>query len=655
MGKLSKFWEMVNEPIRRRPGYVARPRALGRLFHRFFLAPHGTRLAVILLGSMACGLTIYFYAWCGRFVADEVVQVHLLKHDAPEAETLDPTLPGERRLFAFDEPRARSSITDRFDERPGRTIYQKMSLLGRLALLLVLIVATERIFQWIVHAQIINVGVKAQFRMRNRIYDKLQALPMSYHDRHSVGYLMTHLFSDVSGIRKACIQLFHSIPVCALQILVGMAILMSIDARLACLMLLAYPAYGVCYRWFRKRLKTIHHNLREREGRLNAHLNNRVKNFYLVKSYVNETTEAIDFVRQARPIMQRHLAASILQAAFAALCGIISGVCMVAVLWLGALRVRDGIMTTGTLLMFYAAAGHMFTPVASLTQLAGMLHRLRAMSSKVMQVLDMPLTLTEPAQPVALPPGAPRITFDNVSFRYNDEDQPVLRDLSFEIPAGKKLCVMGASGAGKSSLAKLACRIYDTSEGKVLYDGQDIREFKIADLRRAVGFVPQEPIIFDGTIAENIRYGSEHAYPSAVAAAAGLAQIKDFVESMPEQYETQTQERGLNLSGGQKQRVNLARALLYEPQILVLDDCTSALDAHTEAMMIKSFKTALDGRTGMLVSHRVSIAMECDLVLMLDAGQLAEFGPPDELLQREGMFSKLYHEQVSAWVAHRSA
>jgi ATP-binding cassette subfamily B protein len=220
-----------------------------------------------------------------------------------------------------------------------------------------------------------------------------------------------------------------------------------------------------------------------------------------------------------------------------------------------------------------------------------------------------------------------------------------LGGMSFTLPAGNTLCVMGPSGCGKTTLAKLACRIYDPTDGTVRFDRTDIRRFKIVDFRKLCGFVTQEPVIFDGTIADNIQYGSQQTDTMGIVAAAQYAQIHEFIVRLPSQYNTLTRERGLTLSGGQKQRVNLARTLLYDPKVLVLDDCTAALDAETEARLIRGFDTVLSGRTVILVSHRLSIAVRCDFVLMLDAGRVTEFGPPGELLRRDGRFAQLQKVQ----------
>lgn len=642
MSKFKSFIAMLNEPPLRERSRQVRAGALKELFRRYFM-PHWPRIAVVVAITMICHLTIFFYAWTSRYIADEIVQIDLIKYQLSQEEYVDPS--SDNRLFALPDDRARDSWTAQLDEKPGLSNAQKIHRLKWLAVLVFLVVAVDRLLAYNMHNQMINVVLRVKYLLRQRLFYKLQALPMSYHDRHSTGYLMTHLFSDVQVIQNHTSHLLLTVPGNIVQVIVGMLILLSIDPGLSVVVLIALPTYAAVYRYFHPRLRTLHRNLRERQGRLDAHMNNRIKNFYVVKSFVRETFEAVDLTRRVRPIIRNTLGAQVLSTLFVVTCGIISGVCMVAVVWLGALKVRDGSISTGNLLLFYTSAGQMFNPISSLSQVAGMLARLKAVATKVMGVLDEPFALLEPLTPRSLPTEAPSIEFRNVSFTHGGCDEPVLHDISFELPPGRNLCVMGPSGSGKSTLAKLACRIYDPTGGTVRMNGIDIREFKLVELRKLVGFVPQEPVIFDGTIDENIRYGSESAFRRDIIASAQYAHIHEFIERLPDRYQTMTSERGLNLSGGQKQRVNLARVLLYSPKVLVLDDCTSALDAETEAKLMEGFETALKGRTVILVSQRVSIAMRCDMVIMLDGGRIAEIGNPNELITEGGILADLYEQQ----------
>ena len=640
MGKLKSFWQQVNaEPIKPDGGKPV-PGALWKGFREFFLKPHFGSIVIIILLSGSVGVFPNFiYAWTGQFIADDIIQIQMKSQDLPNATTLEPTSINENRHFSLGTKSNRDSWTQRHMQTSGNSIARQMQLLGFLSLALITMITLECVGFQILHTRLV----------RHRIYKTLHALQIQFHDETSVGSQMTHLFSDVRILQQGTVHLVYSISKSLMIMGVGLGILFTIDVNLTLLVMLALPAYAWCYSWFHRRLKVVHENLRHREGRLNGHMINRIKNFYLVKSFVREQAEALTFLRKARPILNDNVAASILGICFTVFCGIISGMCMVAVLWLGALRVRSGEMTLGTLLLFYGSAGLMFSPIASLSSIITMLHRLRVASSKILHVLNEPIKLDDPEENKPVPVATPELQFENVSMQYSKDAELVISNLSFTIPPGKTLCVMGPSGSGKSTIAMLACRLYDASAGSIKLDGTDIRDFRLSHLRRMTGFLSQEPVIFNGSIRDNIKYGADRIDGEdgkKIIAAAQDAQIHDFIWELPEKYHTPTRQRGLTLSGGQKQRVGLARVLLYNPSLLILDDCTSSLDAETEAKLIAGFETTLKGRTVLLVSHRISVAMNCDFVLILKEGKKAELGPPEELLKQNGFFAKLREEQL---------
>jgi len=636
------LWALVNQSPSEELRLATDPTALGRLFHRYYFNNHWQNLLIVVVFSSTAGLAMFAYAWLAQVIADDIIEVQLLAVDQPAAWAVDPAHPGEYRRFALDIPdRQQGSVVDRLDARPGKSVDEKLALLWLVGGAILLIELVRHASQAIMMERTIYVAGNVQYRLRQTLHEKLHRLPMSYHDRHSPGRLMTHLFSDVAALQQHMTELLRNLPSSIIAMAVGLAIVLTLNVSMGLIVLVALPTYAVCYQWFRSRMQTLNENLREREGRLNAQVANRISNFQVIKSFGRETGESLAFLRRARGILQQYLGVSILDTGFVVTCGVISGTCITLILWMGTLQVRDGAMSLGHLLLFYAAAGYLFTPMATLTTLAAHQQRLRVVAGKIMRVLDEPLTLTDPRDPAAPPRETCELRFENVTHVYQPQRPAALRDITFTLPAGKRMAVMGPSGSGKSALAKLACRLYDPTEGSIRVNDIDLRDFRIADLRRLVGYVSQEAIVFSGTIAENISYGSPSARLKDLMTSAQYAQIHDFIEQLPQRYRTLTHERGLTLSGGQKQRVGLARSLLMGTPVLLLDDVTSALDAQTEQALMQGFESVLADRTVILITHRLSIARACDYVLMLDRGEMVAFGSPDELLMTDGPFAQL--------------
>ena len=619
--------------------------AIRRLASRYLL-PHWPSVLVTVVLCSLCGLGPYGYAIATSVIADRVVQVQVqtpedLSYGANSDQSVHDHLTEQTKSTAQNQDGSAATHEAHY---LASSIGSRLHLLGWIALGLIVMEIARIGFNFLGTERLIYVGQLLQFRMRQHLHDKLLALPLSYHDHHASGRLLTHLFSDVSVVRMQ-MKLLRTVPTSILKILVGMVLVLIVDAQLAIVILLAIPAYALFYQCFRHRLRSISTALREREGRLNGHIANRISAFVVVKAFAQEIRESIAFMRQARPLMQAWINLAVFNATFSAVCGIISGVCMTTVLWIGALRVRDGFMTLGDLLLFYWAAGNMFAPVASLTSTASGWHRLKTVAERIMRVLDEPIVLDEPKQPLKFPDHPCDLRFECVTMRYAPDRAAALTDISFTLASGERMCIMGPSGSGKSTLAKLVCRLYDPTCGTIRFDGIDLRLLCLSDLRQHVSFVCQEPVIFSGTIEDNIRYGSEDADEQTLIDAASIAQIQDFIEQLPGQYGSTTGERGLTLSGGQKQRLNLARALLPNPRVLVLDDSTSAIDASTESLILSGLCETLRHQTVVIVSHRAMFAMECDKVLMLDSGKIVQMGSPGQLLKSGGPFADIYYQQ----------
>ena len=643
------LWQLIQEPP---PSYYDAPkhveRPVQRLWWRYFLRPFPISFIVVILAGVVGGMQPYIFVVGTAYLTDHVIELDLTASPGQGAHGFDPTRPGGHERFRFDQPHERRGLIERLDTTAGISTDQKLDRLWRLSLVMVGASALCLLLRTVVVWITIRVGQNTQFRLRQHVHDKLNRLPMSYHDQRSPGRLLTHLFSDVQVIDTVSVTLMRTVPPAVTQLLVGLIICWVISPSLSVWVLVTLPSYALCYSWFQRRMRNVARNRREIDGKLNAHVANRLSHFQLVKAFQRETREAIEFIRQARPVLRYALAGAALNIAFIVACGLIGTMCVTIVLWRGTLLARSGVISAGELIAFHAALATLFVPVTQLANLALSYHNMRYASAKIMRLMDEPIELDDPdseeenAQP---PTSAPALCFDAISFRYHAAAPPALEDISFELPAGRRLAVMGPSGSGKSTLARLAARLYDPTSGQILLGGTDLKRFRLSHLRQALVFVAQEPIVFSGTLADNITYGAPGAGGQQIIAAAQYAQIHEYIHQLPERYRTLTHERGLTLSGGQKQRVSLARALLTDARVLILDDCTSALDAETESRLVAGFDDALEGRTTLLVTHRVSVALSCDLILMLDEGRMVEFGSPADLLEADGAFAHLAQEQ----------
>lgn len=645
MKSFQPIWRWINEPARDTDPRRVPPKPVWRLFSRFFLNRHPGKILLTIIFSCFVCLNPFVISYAVAYLSDDIIEIQLMDQQ-PERPDFDPAAVEENRRFQLTEKKPTQGLATLHDNKPGKGIAEKLYLLTWLTVILILWTIFQHIARYIAFERSVAATQDGIYRMRQQVHDKLNNLPLSYHDQFATGRLLTHLFSDMHTILVTLTAILRQIPEFSAAIILGLVILFVINPTMAWLAVLSLVCFCIGYRWFAKRQKAVAVNLREKEGLLIAHMASRVSHFRLVKSFRRETAEVREFLRKAIPNLQLRFASLMLAIGLSALWNVIGVFSTVAVIYIGVNQVRSGGMTAGEFLLFHGAFVGLFWPVAALTQLVTHYYNLRATSIKVMRVLDEPIDLSSPNEPVPLPQGSPSVQFDHVSMHYHRSEQPSVQEVTFTIEPGKRLAIMGPSGAGKSTVARLASRLYDPTQGRILMNGIDLKSFRLRELRDFVGYVSQEPVVFSGSIADNIRYGSETAAAPQVIAAAQYAQIHGYIATLPERYRTLTQERGLTLSGGQKQRVNLARALLSDPRFLVLDDCTSALDAETEARLIEAFEQALLDRTALIVTHRVCVALSCDHVMMMNEGRAIEFGSPWKLLEQGGAFAELYRQQV---------
>jgi ABC-type multidrug transport system fused ATPase/permease subunit len=509
---------------------------------------------------------------------------------------------------------------------------------------------------WWTAALMGRISQETVVNIRGALHRKLMRLPMAYFDAQQTGRLMARVTSDVGSIlmflRGGLVQLLSD-----LILAVAIAVLLCwLQWRLAAVALVIVPLYALNQRFFFARLRRLSDEIRAQIASLYALLSERVSAVRVVRSFAKEEAElaALDErIDTHRALSWQNTRAA---AALGALATLISGLGTVFVISYGVVLVGRGTISVGALLAFYALVGQLYAPIVRLTQFQATALATQVSVERLYEIFDEPEPVSdrEGARPIEHPEGA--LEFRDVHFAFGQAPGPlahkVLRGVNLRIEPGMRVGILGPSGAGKTTLLALAPRLYDIPEawGAVFFDGRDVRDWKLADLRRAIALVPQQAVLFEGTIGSNILYANPGASPAQVRQALEIADFAATVDALPQGLDTPVGERGVSLSGGQRQRLALARAIVAEPTVLLLDDCTSALDAETEARIQQALDRHLPGRTCVIVSHKVSSVRRCDLIVVLENGQIIEQGTHDQLLSRHGHYAATYAQQTRAMV-----
>jgi ABC-type multidrug transport system fused ATPase/permease subunit len=491
----------------------------------------------------------------------------------------------------------------------------------------------KTVLAWWVAGAMTRISLDVVRVLTDAMHRKLQRLPVAYFDREQTGRVMSRITSDggtlLIFLNSSSLQLVSDLVLAA-----GIAVvLVWLDWRLAFISFVAVPLYALNHRPFAHKVRNLARQVRAQVGAIYALLSERVPAVRVVRSFAQEEAEVAELdarIDEHRALSWAGMRVGAWQGALAIL---ISGVGTVAVLAYGVLLTRQGALSLGELLAFYTLLALFYNPVVRLTQFHGTLAATLAALERITEVLDEPETLTDrpDARPIVRPRGA--LAFRGVTFAYRPGGTRVLDRIDLGIEPGMTVGVLGVSGSGKSTLLALAPRLYDLHEGggAVLFDGRDVRNYHLADLRRAVALVPQQAVLFEGTIKSNLTYARPDAPKDAIRRALEVADLAGMVEGLPLGLDTPVGERGFALSGGQRQRLALARALIADPAVLLLDDCTSAVDAETEARIQAALDEYLPGRTCLIVSHRVSSVLHADRIVVLARGRILEQGTPDEL------------------------
>lgn len=491
-------------------------------------------------------------------------------------------------------------------------------------------------------------------RIRAALFEKINRLSLSYHDRHESGVTMSRIVNDVAVFQELLTQGVVNVVADLLLLLGIVAIMLAMSPKLALLTFAVLPIMVAATAFFTSRARTAFLRTRETIGEVAAGFQENVSGVRVVQAFAREEISQRRFERINRGNLNANLWAVALSSAYPPIVEFMSMLATGIVLFFGTLAVLSGEITVGVVVAFLTYVTRFFQPIRELSMVYTLFQQAMAAGEKIFQLLDEPIDVDDRPDAREMPPIRGRVEFDHVFFGYR-ANVPVLTDVSFVVEPGQTVALVGPTGAGKTSIASLLARFYDVKSGRVLIDGIDIRDVTMASLRAQMGYVPQDPFLFTGTIADNIRFGRLDATDDEVIEAARLANAHEFIMRLPEGYETQVFERGQNYSQGQRQLIALARAVLADPRILVLDEATASVDTRTEALIQSALARVLHGRTSFVIAHRLSTIRNADLILVINQGRIVQRGTHRELLAQEGMYRELYLMQYRREHRGRSA
>jgi ATP-binding cassette, subfamily B, multidrug efflux pump len=478
-------------------------------------------------------------------------------------------------------------------------------------------------------------------RMRAELLVKINRLPLSYHDTHESGVTLSRIINDVAIFQELLTQgVINIVADCI--ILVGIITIMFVmSPKLALLTLAVMPIMIVATALFTRHARKAYVQTRETIGEVAAGFQENVSGVRVVQAFSREHTNQHRFDRVNQGNLDANLWAIRLSSAFPPIVELMGMIATAIVLLFGTMAVMSGEITVGIVVAFLTYVTRFFQPIREIAQVYTLFQQAMAAGEKIFHLLDYPVAVDDKPNAREMPPIKGQIDFNHVSFHYR-RDVPVLTDVSLHAEPGQTIALVGPTGAGKTSIASLLARFYDISDGEILIDGVDIRDVTMASLRGQMGLVPQDPFLFSGTIAENIRFGRLDATDEEVIDAAKLANAHEFIERLPEGYDTEVNERGQNYSQGQRQLIAFARAVLANPRILILDEATASVDTRTEVLIQAALGRLLQGRTSVVIAHRLSTIRNADQVLVVNDGRIVQRGTHRELLAQEGTYRDLY-------------
>lgn len=520
----------------------------------------------------------------------------------------------------------------------------KFSILNFAVLAVIVIAVFGAVSSYFENYLTTSVGQWVMFDLRRVLYSHIQRLSLSYHDQKRTGDLISRVTTDIDAVQSMISQVMLGMLVNVLTLAGMMIVMLYLNWAFTVIALMVAPALFFVVYHYTHRIKNASRALREQEGEVVSVLEEVLSSIRVVKAFAREDYEQKRFERESRESVEKALRARNFKAKLPPIVEIIvaAGTCLV--LWYGARLVLTGALTSGELLVFLLYLGKMYKPMRELSKMTDTISKAQVGWERIREVLENETQVRDLPGARRAPRFKGKIEFDHVKFEYNNNES-VLDDVSLQIEPGQLVALVGPTGAGKTTIVSLLPRFYEIASGQIRIDGTDIRRFKQKSLREQISFVLQESLLFRATVAQNIAYGKPDATHEEIVRAARLANADEFIDRMPDGYETMIGERGVTLSGGQRQRITIARAIIRDSPILILDEPSAGLDAESEKLVFDALGNLMEGKTSIVIAHRLATVRRADVIFVIDDGRVVEQGTHDELLETGGLYSRLYELQ----------